>query len=291
MIEKSLCRMPTGKMEARPKPPLSLVCRNTNITLGIKTFRIQWKKRRGWKSYPGQWKASQGLLHLSWVLHDNEEVFACWTGKATWACPMHMQDTGVHQSMGQEAKREQIWRDAWKDARRATLISEKLHFCCESCPDTLQITMLLSVLIQIQVTSSGRHSLTFRNNRGLYHSLYPALPYFFQLSFYKTTMLCLLSAPPHQTVESLRVRMLSVMCTVLPSASGTHAKHPTSVFEWISVRMLWPPSWRFVPSIGLGHRDKGDFLRLRPGRKIRIHFLPIMDINNLFCFVLFCLRF
>lgn len=54
MMEKSLSDCLEVRWKARSKLLLSLVHRNTNVTLAIKTFKIQWKKGREWKSYLGQ---------------------------------------------------------------------------------------------------------------------------------------------------------------------------------------------------------------------------------------------
>lgn len=58
-------------------------------------------------------------------------------------------------------------------------ILETLPFGCPSCPDTLQGSMLLTILLQIQVASWGVTSwLTdFLNTRSLHHPPNPALLY------------------------------------------------------------------------------------------------------------------
>lgn len=85
-------------------------------------------EEKEWKSCLWQWKASRKWLHLSWVLHDNEEVFARWMGQQGQSS-QPVEDTDTHQSTGWE----QTLRAAWKDAWRATCMFEKLHFGYHGC--------------------------------------------------------------------------------------------------------------------------------------------------------------
>lgn len=133
-------------------------------------FKFQWRKR----SRNPMAVKSITSLYLSWILHENEEVFARWMGQQGQTS-LPVEDTDMYQSTGWEQTLHSSRELHRKMLGEPPPCLKSFTLVVTAAPETLEISMLLTILPQIQVASSGKQSLTFLNKRGLHHSLATAL--------------------------------------------------------------------------------------------------------------------
>lgn len=134
-------------------------------------FKFQWKKRSGNPAYGSEKHHEGGCIWAESCMTVRRYLPGRWGNKAspprqwkTQTCTKARDGSQTLHSFN-ELQRKMLGEPPLKSFTLAVM----------AVPDTLKISTLLTILLQIQVASSRIQFLTFLNKRGLHHSLSTAL--------------------------------------------------------------------------------------------------------------------